>query len=122
MIQFRLPYPPTMNEYWHHTRTGQTYISTKGRDYRKNVVMMLHAARVEKAFGPLRVTLDVHKPDRRRRDLDNLLKPLFDALQHGGAYEDDSQIEKFTVENRAPVERGAVVVTITQHVPEAALF
>ena len=43
--------------------------------------------------GPLRCCLYFVPPDRRRRDLDNLYKCLFDALGHAGVYEDDSQID-----------------------------
>jgi crossover junction endodeoxyribonuclease RusA len=41
--------------------------------------------------------MDAFPPDRRRRDLDNLLKPTLDALQHGGVYEDDSQVDLLVV-------------------------
>jgi hypothetical protein len=33
-----------------------------------------------------RCGFDLAPPDRRRRDIDNVQKPLLDALQHGGAY------------------------------------
>jgi hypothetical protein len=32
------------------------------------------------------MSIIVHPPDRRRRDIDNVQKALLDALQHGGAY------------------------------------
>ena len=38
---------------------------------------------------------DFYPPDRRRRDLDNLQKSLWDAIQYGGGYRDDSQIKDF---------------------------
>jgi crossover junction endodeoxyribonuclease RusA len=42
--------------------------------------------------GPLRVVIEAWRPDKRRRDLDNLLKATLDGLAHAGVYEDDSQI------------------------------
>lgn len=36
-------------------------------------------------------------PDRRRRDLDNILKALFDALTHAGLWLDDSQIDFISI-------------------------
>lgn len=41
----------------------------------------------------LSLTIDAYPPDRRKRDLDNILKSLLDALQHAGIYSDDSQID-----------------------------
>ncbi|MBI1914410.1 MAG: RusA family crossover junction endodeoxyribonuclease, partial [Planctomycetes bacterium] len=48
----------------------------------------------------------------QRRDLDNLQKALLDALQHGGAYGDDSQIVRLAIEKGQPVSGGKTVVRI----------
>lgn len=40
----------------------------------------------------LKVTITAYRPDNRRRDLDNLLKAVLDALTHAGVYEDDHLI------------------------------
>jgi crossover junction endodeoxyribonuclease RusA len=58
--------------------------------------------------------IEVHPPDNRRRDLDNLLKSLWDALQHGGAYHDDSQVVRFEVEKRETIPNGKVIVSIEE--------
>lgn len=42
--------------------------------------------------GHLKVEIEAFRPDKRRRDLDNLLKATLDGLAHAGVYEDDSQI------------------------------
>jgi len=39
-------------------------------------------------------------------------KALLDALEHGGAYHDDSQIVKLTIEKRSPVTGGNTLVRI----------
>jgi crossover junction endodeoxyribonuclease RusA len=58
------------------------------------------------------VEVTIHPPDRRRRDIDNLQKALLDALAHGGAYYDDSQISRLTVERQHVVPGGKVVVRV----------
>jgi crossover junction endodeoxyribonuclease RusA len=65
--------------------------------------------------GNLSVAIDMYPPDRRRRDVDNIQKSLLDALMHGGAYHDDSQISKLTIERREVFPGGKVLVRIDQY-------
>jgi Holliday junction resolvase RusA-like endonuclease len=44
--------------------------------------------------GPVSVEILIIKPDRRRRDLDNMAKSVLDALVLNGVIDDDSLIEK----------------------------
>ena len=104
MIELELPYPPTVNTYWRAWR-GRMVISGEGRAYRERVVSILRELRVRPIDGALMVTIVVHPPDRRRRDIDNLLKAICDSLQHGGAFGDDNQIAHLTI-RRADVVRG----------------
>lgn len=39
--------------------------------------------------GPYKLSITAARPDNRRRDLDNLLKPISDLLKSIGAIEDD---------------------------------
>ena len=111
MIEVELPYPPSVNNYWRHVGP-RVLISRQGRAFRKKVRSVLAAMCVRALDGPLRVVVDLHPPDRRRRDIDNAMKALLDALEHGSAYHDDSQIVKLEVEKREPVSGGPTVVRI----------
>lgn len=42
---------------------------------------------------PVYVYMEITFPDRRKRDLDNMAKPVCDVLKLAGIYEDDSLIE-----------------------------
>jgi len=98
-----LPWPPSMNHYWR--RVGpRTLISREGRTFRTSVCALLGGGgpRQPPADGRVALAMDAFPPDRRRRDLDNLLKPSLDALQHAGVYEDDSQIDLLVVRRREP--------------------
>lgn len=113
MLKLNLPYPPSINHYWR--RAGnRTIISREGRDYRSRVVDLLRRKRIETITGQLSVEVQVAPPDRRRRDLDNILKALLDSLQHGGAYEDDFQIARLLVERIEPAKNGKAIVTIRE--------
>jgi crossover junction endodeoxyribonuclease RusA len=111
MLALELPFPPSVNHYWR--RVGfRTLISREGRRFRERVMALLAARKVQPILGRLSVELDLYPPDNRRRDLDNLPKAVLDALQHGGAYEDDSQIVRLALEKRDPVPGGLTIVRI----------
>lgn len=87
-----LPWPPTMNTYWRNWN-GRTVISKAGREYRQAVVDQVSIQGGAKNFtGKLRVVIKAYRPDRRKRDLDNLLKASLDALTHAGVWSDDGLI------------------------------
>lgn len=111
MLDLTLPYPPSTNTYWRHYR-GRTLLSRQGRAFRTTVCSILAAQGVTPLDGPLVVQIAIHPPDRRRRDIDNVLKSLLDALQHGGAYKDDAQIVRLTIEKFQPVAGGTTHVQI----------
>lgn len=106
-----LPWPPSVNTYWRSVVMGRrvnVVISSEGRAYRAAV-----SALVKRQFPglttPIRNRLSVYivanPPDRRRRDLDNILKASLDAITHSGVWGDDSQIDSLHIE-RADVETG----------------
>lgn len=112
-ITLELPYPPSVNHYWR--RVGaRTLISREGRRYRSRVASILALRRVQPIPGSLDVRVAVHPPDRRRRDLDNAMKALLDALEHGGAYGDDFQIDHLDIWRGEVVPEGKVIVQITE--------
>lgn len=119
-LSIELPYPPSANSYWRHPGrgplAGRHLISQEGREYRRAVGAAVGLVRGRQGLTErLVVMVEANPPDRRRRDLDNLLKPLLDSLMHAGVYEDDSQIDDLRI-MRGPVTRGGrVLVTVTAH-------
>ena len=92
MIEITLPWPPSVNTYWRNF-DGRMIISARGREYRETVGDQMTLQKMVKHFrGQLKVEIEAFRPDKRRRDLDNLLKATLDGLAHAGVYEDDSQI------------------------------
>jgi len=100
-----LPWPPTVNRYYR--RVGlRTLLSREGRTFRRSVCALLGGGGPRKppAGGRVALAMDAFPPDRRRRDLDNLLKSVLDALEHAGVYADDSQVDLLLV-RRGEVDR-----------------
>jgi len=112
-VTLELPYPPSVNHYWR--RVGaRTLISREGRRFRERVCARLASRTARPMSGRVAVHVTAHPPDRRRRDLDNAMKALLDALAHGGIYEDDGQIDRLEIERGERVPGGKVVVRITE--------
>ena len=114
-MKLTLPWPPSANHYYR--RVGpRTLISRAGREYRRRICGLLAPVNNGMPQPPSReriaLCLDAFPPDRRRRDLDNLLKCTQDSLAHAGVYEDDGQIDVLSLMRRTPVCRGQLVVTI----------
>jgi len=107
---FELPWPPSVNRYYRHVGY-RVLISREGRKYRMMVVSRLGGL-YPKLVGQVGLTLDCYPPDRRRRDLDNLLKSLQDSLVHAGVLGDDSQIKVLHLEMHDPVPEGFVHVQL----------
>jgi crossover junction endodeoxyribonuclease RusA len=110
-MRLLLPYPPSINRYWR--RAGRhIHISREGRQYRERVGELLCKEGVTPLPGRLAVRIDLAPPDHRKRDVDNIQKPLLDALEHGGAFEDDSQIDWLLTARGEKAQGGLAAVTI----------
>jgi len=111
MTELDLPFPPSVNHYYRRVGS-KTLVSREGRAFRSRVCSILAALGLRPLRGPLALEIDVYPPDNRRRDIDNVQKALLDALQHGGAYRDDSHIIRLTIEKHAAVAGGKTLVRI----------
>lgn len=107
-----LPYPPSVNTYWRHVG-NRTLISAAGRKYIRDVGDIVLRQK-DQVFGKslLSMAIILFHPDKRRRDIDNALKAILDALAKAGVYNDDSQIESLFVERYGVVEGGKAHVYI----------
>lgn len=111
MIELRLPYPPSVNQYYRKLRNTMV-ISERGRRFLKEVKATVGV--VETQLGSLLVEIEVYPPDRRKRDIDNVCKATLDALTKAGVYQDDSQIDILVVIRRGIVPDGCLQVKVKQ--------
>jgi len=111
-----IPYPPSVNTYWrfvtNHFKAPRVLLSEKGRAYKAMVAMHINRPTVP-LKGELFMSIVCYPPDRRRRDMDNVLKGCFDALQYAGIYEDDSQIVAFNFRKAEMIKGGQLDIEIS---------
>lgn len=92
MLNLFLPYPPSVNTYWGF-KGSQRFLTAKARQFKKEVFAAFVLSE-HKGFEDQRVSLTVylHAPDKRVRDIDNIAKPLLDALTEAGVFVDIGEL------------------------------
>jgi crossover junction endodeoxyribonuclease RusA len=104
-----LPWPPSINHYWRHTKNGH-YISREGISYREMVYYScINYQGIFDASKRISVIIEAFPPDKRKRDLDNLLKSTLDSLQHAKVYADDSQIDYLAIKRNSEFSNKIIV-------------
>lgn len=98
ILLLRLPFPPTVNHIWVRGKKG-FYMSAKGKQFFWDAFVMLQEWKMTNIvpvklplINEVKIRFEAYVPDNRKRDLDNLLKGLQDALVKCRILKDDSQI------------------------------
>lgn len=117
MMKLTLPWPPSVNRYWRHPNkgplAGRHLISVEGRQYRSQVLALAISHKMPCLSGRLAVSIEAWPPDKRARDLDNLLKSTLDSLVHAGVIAGDELIDELKIVRKEAVKPGHLVLTIT---------
>lgn len=127
-LELELPWPPTVNHYKSvgklvRTKTGKLYQQRHNSDATKqfywqvwSIIVALRTHKGLKSFHDATISMEIHAypPDKRKRDLDGILKVLLDALQRAGVYDDDFQIARLYVERKNTIAEGKVIVRIEE--------
>jgi crossover junction endodeoxyribonuclease RusA len=92
MIKLLLPFPPSGNHRLQLAR-GKFFPSLLYKRFKSEVNLILHERQITPypKGAQLGIQLLIEPPDRRQRDLDNIIKSLLDALKdgHNKAFADD---------------------------------
>ena len=114
MLVLNLPLPPTVNTYRTIFR-NRMGVSKEGREFKLKVQDYVIEHNVPK-MGEKRLQMQVtlYPRDRRRQDIDNRIKALWDALCDAGVYFDDSQIDVLIVQRGEIRKGGGCLVMIEE--------
>lgn len=110
-IQLLLPWPPSVNHYWGQAGKNR-FIGKKGKEFRMAVAEACAEQEITGLEGRLAVHVALFPPDKRKRDVDNLLKALLDACEHAGCYESDSQIDELHIVRQEVRKGGGCTILI----------
>ena len=109
-----LPYPPSVNHYWEpcvYKNEGKLYEAAGSQRRRFSSSRLWSYWQGEKCRNRARRSVaDGIFPDRKVRDLDNLLKGVLDGLVAAGVMLDDSQIHDLHVVNSGEIVTGGKIV------------
>lgn len=100
-VNFTLPFPPTINQYYRAIAFGgkaRTIKSKAAREYPAKVKAAIGFWPDPPLTGDLKVYVNLYCKTAHRRDIDNYTKGLFDALTVCRIWADDSQVVKQIVE------------------------
>ncbi len=111
---FEVPYPPSINHAYVTITSGKRVLKPEASAYRALVGYVAQTAKQRYGIPelPLQMSVEVFTPDKRRRDLDNLLKVMQDAISDGIGV-DDSKITTLIMRKAGVIRNGAVRISIT---------
>lgn len=110
--ELTLPLGPSINHYYLRNGNGGVRVSDVGQAFRREVWLAVKRSKMPKLRGRLAMVVRVHPGSRRLQDISNRVKPLEDALQQAGAFENDEQIDDLRVLRGGIVKGGAIEVLI----------
>lgn len=107
-----LPFPPSINTYWGF-KGHRRFLTRKALQFKASVSAVILATNT-KSYGDDLLAMNIvwFPPDKRRRDIDNPLKPLLDSLVQANLMNDDSQIKQLTLQFGDVCKGGSALVTI----------
>jgi len=92
VVTIRLPMPPSANACWANVEKVGRVRSTAYRRWSKLAVQELQAQQAGRVAGKFAVVITARRT-KRKRDIDNIIKPLLDLLS-GVVTADDSECER----------------------------
>ena len=104
-IELELPIAISENQYRRYVPgCNHPVICAAGRKFHELVKHRFIESGQRKIGGPVAVMLEFYPPDRRKRDLDNQFKCLFDSIVKAGCIDDDSCIQELHAFKREPID------------------
>lgn len=111
--KLELPWPVSLNAYY-RIRQNRIMVTAEARNYRQKACFL--AYRLRRAFwhDKIYLKIEAYPPNKRKFDIDNVLKCLIDSLQEAKIFENDSQIETILIEKKEIQDPAKVIISISK--------
>lgn len=117
MLVLNLPLPPSINHYWGQ-HGHRRFVSKSGIKFKIEVqdyVIVHNVPKLGSARLEMQVTL--YPKDRRKQDIDNRIKALWDALASAGVFDNDEQIDVLMIQ-RGEIRKGGGCLVLIDEINE----
>ena len=91
-----LPYPPSVNRIWRVGKNKRVYKDPAYTKWIEVCQYMIFAKKTVPVLGNYRLLIEAKKPDKRKRDIDNIIKAISDVLETCGIVENDCYCQEVT--------------------------
>jgi crossover junction endodeoxyribonuclease RusA len=107
--------PPSLNVMYRKSKYGAIYKTLKARQYIDLVHQTIKEQNenIEILNCNVKVTIIMYQNDKRKRDIDNVLKVLLDAM-NGIVYIDDSQIIELHIKKVCNTQINKIEIEISE--------
>lgn len=117
-VRVRLPWPPSVNNLYRSFK-GRNILSKPVRAWKGEANASIMMQRPQKMKGPVALTLFLTPPNKRKRDADNYLKIVLDALTDMQVIEDDNNtiVKTITITWLSSDKNNASVQVYIRNIP-----
>jgi crossover junction endodeoxyribonuclease RusA len=115
MITLELTYPPSVNDYytkWCQGKSVRVAVGSPGMAFRAEVLRFKLINKIQTITDRVSMEVELWAPDRRKRDIDNPLKCLFDALTYAKVWDDDEIVDCLLMHKRGVEAPGKTIITL----------
>jgi crossover junction endodeoxyribonuclease RusA len=108
--------PPSVNSYWRSVLRGGRiihYVSKEGKAFKNALSLIARANKFKLLKGDVILKYKLYCKKQGRKDLDNTLKAVQDALE-GIAYENDKQIKRIEAEKISNAGWDGIEITVEE--------
>lgn len=114
LFKITIPFPPSVNTYWGF-KGSQRFLTSRAKLFKQAVA----AEFIKSGYEPLgsarlKIEIELYPPDKRIRDIDNVVKSTLDALCQAGIFDDDGQIDVLLVTRQSVIKWGAAKIILTK--------
>lgn len=111
-LNLTIPFPPSVNTYWGF-KGSRRFLTSRATLFKGFVkTEFVRSGHEGFANKRLQITLELYPPDKRVRDIDNVVKSTLDALCQCGVFDDDGQIDVLHVERKNVIKWGAAKIIV----------